>query len=195
MTEDDFEIELNTNLNEAFKNLGYKYQDACFFKNKGNGIRNLISFDFDGGNSFRVFVGIDYIYDQEVDYDAPPDGALLYRYFTGGSLSDTPKDIYFKNKEHLSKILDRFMRYFSSEIENGFFDVVQNPEDYADNLTEDDCIAKYQIYKKELLFDKARQEAYVILDSYKNMLDIPKIKEFIDTDVKVFLVEENNKAD
>jgi hypothetical protein len=174
-------------LGDSFKILNYKYSDCCFFKNRVDGFRNIVSFDFDEKNSFRVFVGIDYPYDVEFVENVPPEGARLYRFFTGGSLSDLPRDITFKNASHLEAQLERFRDYFSENINNDFFCLANTPEDYADNLTEVECIVKYEIYKREAIIDKAVREARVILESYREMSDIPKIRKFIDDDVKVYL--------
>jgi hypothetical protein len=50
---------------------------------------------------------------------------------------------------------------------------------------------KYKIYKREQLLTKAMIEAKTVLESYKDMLDIPKIKTFIEEDVKRF-IEKNS---
>lgn len=191
MTKDGFDDVLQKILGEKFKKLEYMFSDSCFFLNRSNSFRNVVSFDFNGDDSFRVFIGIDYPYDQLFDVDSPPEGARLCKYYTGGSLSAIPRDIAFRNEKHLIENLERFKAYFDREIKNGFFGSVKTAEDYADSLPEVECIVKYEIYKRESIFDKASQEAEAILESYKNMLDIPKIKTFIEDDVKVFL---SNKA-
>ncbi len=193
MKEEQFFSLVKKTLGHDFEKLGYRFYEDCFFQNRDDGFRNVVSFDFDGNNSFRIFVGIDYPYDQVVDSNIPPDGARLNRYFTGGSLSSTARDIFFKDDTQLMQQLDRFSVFFTNEIKDGFFGVVKTPEDYADNLPEIECIVKFEIYKNEKVFEKAIEQAKVILNSYKNMLDIPKIKNFIDCNVKVFLVEQQEK--
>jgi len=187
MKEDQFSDLVKKLLSDTFEQLGYKFSDDCFFLNRSNGFSNVVSFDFDGNKSFRVFVGVDYPYDQEFDKDVPPEGARLCRYFTGGSLSENPKDIFFKNEQQLIQHLERFKGFFVNVIKPDFFDAVKTPEDYADSLPETECIVKFEIYKNEKVNKKAIDEAKVVIDSYKNMLDIPKIKRFIDNEVKAFL--------
>jgi hypothetical protein len=187
MVDDEFQKELVKVLGDMFKHLNYKFCDSCFFLNRDDGFRNIVSFDFDGENSYRIFIGIDYPYDQIVDDGLPPEGARLSHFFTGGSLSGKPTDFVFKNTFQLQCHLDRFKTYFLNKIQDDFFGAVQTPEDYADNLPEVECIVKYEIYKKEVIPAKAVREAKIILENYKNMLDIPKIKTFIEEDVEVFI--------
>jgi hypothetical protein len=129
MTEKDFEKELCKVLGETFNGIGYEFNDSCFFLNRTNGFRNIVSFDFDGKNSFRILVGIDYPYDEVVDLSVPPDGARLCYFFTGGSFSPKPKDFVFKNSVQLAQHLERFKAYFDNEIDQGFFGAVNTPED------------------------------------------------------------------
>lgn len=174
-------------LSDTFEKLGYKFSDDCFFLNRSSGFRNVVSFDFDGNRSFRVFVGIDYPYDQVFDVSAPPEGARLCCYFTGGSLSEIPKDIFFKDEPQLVNHLDRFKVYFLDVIKPDFFDVVNTPENYADSLPATECIARFEIYRNEGLQKKAADEAKLVIDSYKGMLDIPEIRKFINDELKPFV--------
>lgn len=193
MKKDRFVDILNNTLGATFEALSYRFCDDCFFLNRSDGFRDLVSFDFDGDKSFRIFVGVDYPYDQTFDASTPPEGARLCRYFTGGSLSESPKDIFFKNEQQLTQHLERFREFFVSTIKPIFFDAVRTPEDYADSLPDAECIVKYEIYKKEKVNHKAVREAKIVIDTYQHMLDIKKIKDFIDNDVKIFLSSNRGK--
>ena len=187
MNQEIFNNNIKRYLGEYFKNSGYIYSHGCFFLNRKNGFRDIVSFDFDGNKSYRLFIGIDYPYDQEVDKKSPPEGARIFKYFTGGSLSNEPRDFTFNNSGQLKSHIERFKVYFEKEISLNYFATIKTPEDYADHLPDIECITKYEIYKNLDLISKAKLEAEKILTIYKNMHDIKKIKDFIECDVQDFL--------
>lgn len=188
MTLEDFDEVLVKELARLKSDFGYNFYDSCFFLNRKHGLRNLIAFDFDGKSSFRIIVGINYPYDSEqVDISLPPDGARLCYFFSGGSLVSQPRDFRFKAKSDLQKHLGRFFNYFVHTLDNEFFASVNTPEQYADSLGEDECIAKFEIYKKIGSIVKAGEQAEIVIDRYMNMTDIPKIFDYIDKEIKPFL--------
>ncbi|WP_193165555.1 hypothetical protein [Microbulbifer hainanensis] len=168
-TEEIVKAELDPPLMER----GFLYRDLCYFKNHSSGLTSMISLDFDG-ESFRVFLGVSR-QQERPDKGSPPEGAYLYSYFTGGSLSNHPKDITFKGAEGLRNKIGRLRKSLEGVI-FPFFSPSASVELYADNLRSSECMVAYDIYQELGLKRKAIEAGKVVLEHYKNMRDIPKIQ-------------------
>ncbi|MQX53286.1 hypothetical protein [Alcanivorax sediminis] len=184
----DFFSYVYTALSEVMSGYGFSWNEGDFYRERSGVFRDLISFDpFDA--KFRVIVGVNYPFnDADADLSAPPDGALLAKFYTGASLSDRVREfpVFLVKKD--PSFLNKFVQVLESEI-IPFLDSVVSPEIYADKLSDEDCVAKYQIYKMEGLTEKAKAQGWEVLKRYKNMRDIEKIDLFIKNDVEPFLKE------
>jgi hypothetical protein len=181
----NFDQVIKSVLNATLIDKGYIYEDDCYFLNGSDSLTYCIGFDF-VDNSYRVFIGVHRRSDGE-NFDKPPEGAYLSRYFTGGSLSSEPKDFKFRSEDELRKYLVRLNNNFDNLI-FPFFDSASNLEQYADELSVVECMVSYEIYQELNLKEKALQEGKIVLEQYKNMRDIPaidgrlnQISEFIDS--------------
>ena len=183
----DIEQVLKSELDGIFLDKGYSVDDFCYFLNKENSLTYCVSFDFEGG-SYRVFVGVARRTVDE-DLDKAPEGAYLHRFFTGGSLSTSPKDFSFKSEKDLRSHLIRLKNNLQNLI-FPFLESVTDLEEYADSLSEADCLVSYEIYQELGLKDKAAQKGQVVLDHYKNMRDIEKIDMKLG-EIEDFLVAED----
>lgn len=188
MNDADFYKEVDSCLGDFLRAENFRYRDGDYYRQRNGIFRDLISFDFDGGNSYRVMIGIDYPYDEDVDISDPPEGALLAYYFSGGGLSEAPRDFPASSGKQISSGIERIRMSYKDVIKS-FFDSVTTPEEYANNLTDADCVARYQIYKREGLLDKARKEAAFVLQSYNGMRDVGKIDSFLTHEIEPFLAQ------
>lgn len=168
----DIERVLKSELDSELSVKGYAFDDNCYFKSNDNFLTYFLSFDF-SESEYRVFVGIARR-DESLDVDKAPEGAYLHRYFTGGSLSDSPKSFPFKSESDLRQHLIRLKQNLKNVI-FPFFESTTNVDQYADNLSVTDCMVSYEIYQELGLTEKAIQEGKVVLEQYHNMRDISKI--------------------
>ncbi len=168
----DIEKTLKSELDSELSKNGYAFDDNCYFRSNENALTYFLSFDF-SEREYRVFVGINHT-DENRDINKAPEGAYLHRYFTGGSLSDSPKSFPFKSESDICQHLVRLKENLKSVI-FPFFESTNNLEQYADNLSVTDCMVSYEIYQELGLIEKAVQEGKVVLEQYQNMRDIEKI--------------------
>lgn len=168
----DIEQVLRSVLDSELSNKGYAFDDNCYFQNNDNFLTYFLSFDF-SEREYRVFVGITRN-DESKCINKAPEGAYLHRYFTGGSLSDSPKSFPFKSESDLRQHLMRLKENLKSVI-FPFFESTASLEQYADNLSVTDCMVSYEIYQELGLVEKAVQEGKVVLEQYQNMRDIDQI--------------------
>lgn len=168
----DIERVLKSEMDSDLSVKGFAFDDNCYFKSDDSFLTYFLSFDFNESD-YRVFVGIARR-DDNGRIDEAPEGAYLHRYFTGGSLSDTPKSFPFKSEADVREHLIRLKNNLESII-FPFFESTTNLEQYADNLSITDCMVSYEVYRELGLIDKSIQKGKVVLEQYKNMRDIPKI--------------------
>jgi len=156
---------------------GYVYDDFCYFIEGEDKLGYLINIDLTKPNEYRVFVGVNYP-DAEYDKSKAPDGVRLYRYFTGGGLSLTTKDFKFQCEDTLNKHLSRLASNLNTIIFS-FFNSIDSLEKYSVELSNVECINKYEIYRDLGIHNKAREAGMLIKSEYKNMLDIESIRQYV----------------
>lgn len=96
---------------------GFVYRDRVFCRDRGGGFLNLVAFDCGGRNpnSFRVMLGFN-----DLALPEPHAGFVHVRYFTGGSLSTSPRDLSCQTETSLRSKLDRFVALFDDLVDPFF---------------------------------------------------------------------------
>jgi hypothetical protein len=139
---------------------GFEHHDRVFSRDRGDGLLNLIAFDNGGRNpkTFRLMLGFN-----ARTLPPPSTGFVHVRYFTGGSLSDSPRDLSCDTPDALRSRLERFRECFDSIVQP-FFQSITTKSQLADTLSEQPTLD----YVRGLLYfaDGDRSRAARELASY-----------------------------
>lgn len=118
---------------------GFIYTDGQFVRESLAGVRSMIAFD-NGGidqDSFNIVIFVNSV---KLDDDK---GAYCVTYFTGGSLSKTPKNIPCNNQDILAGRIERFISSYN-EIVGAYLSRFCSISDIADDLSCDQSLSSYR---------------------------------------------------
>lgn len=125
---------------------GFAHGAQAYRRTTEAGIVHGICFDNRGRNptSFRLML---FANAPAIDGDA--DGGHFVRYFTGGSLSSTPRELPCKTDEQLRATLQRFRAHLDPTIEP-LFSNVATPAALAVALGDDPLLGAYRAQLQQL---------------------------------------------
>lgn len=124
---------------------GYAFDKGVYCRETETDLRRIITFDYNcrTHKSFRVMVGVN---SSVVDEGY---GLYLLKYFTGGSLSDTPREIPCADEMRTRQSLTRVRDNLDTMI-LPFLESVQSPEQLVDMIEElGPQYCKYRAYFEE----------------------------------------------
>ncbi len=162
---------------------GFKYSNGYFCRVQNSGVRNMIAFDNGGrdSNSYRVMVMVNSML---LDSEA---GAHCVTYFTGGSLSDSPRKFPCNSSSVLEAGLNRFVAVYDQIIEP-YFIAFKSCADIADSIIRDPALGSYcgDLYALSGMYMKA-------IVAYESWIDhLLKVKHIAD-DLRNEAIQETNK--
>jgi len=172
----------------------FVYSDGYYKIEQPNGIRLMVAFDNGGidSNSFNIMLLVNSV---ELDDDK---GAHCICYFTGGSISSSPRKISCHDKNSLNSGLQRFIDQYDQVVEP-YFSSFTNCSDIADKLSNDIELSSYvgDLYLVSGKIPEAKKSYKAWIEHLPTIqrLDKSKVEKAIDeTNAKIKKCELINRA-
>ena len=179
----NFSKSVNKKIEPFLVERGFIYSDGKFIRENHSGVRSMITFDNRGveKNSFIIMIFVNSV---ELDDDQ---GAHCLKYFTGGSLSDVPRNLPCNSSDVLDGRLQRFIENYDEIIEN-YLSSFKECADIADSLSYDRRLAGYRgdLYLTSHNKEKAKQ-------TYQEWLEYLPSMKHLDNEIILNLVSETQR--
>ena len=121
---------------------GFVYDSQAYRRVSSTGLVHGVCFDNRGRDSQHFLV---MVFVNALEVDGQINGGHLVRYFTGGSLSELPRDLACGTEEQLMSALDRLRKHFDAIVEP-FFASISSCSALAASLAKDPRLDFYRAH-------------------------------------------------